>query len=95
MAGGVLGGDRLAEDHRTGLTEPRDDGGVVPRRPPLPQWGSHFGRHVGRVEDVLDADRHAVQRPGRLPLLAPEIGVLRLPPRDLRQHCLADQTNEP
>ena len=61
---GELGGHRLAEDHRAG--------GPQPSRPPPHRArgmrpacsdGAVLGRHVGGVDDVLDADRHAVQRP--------------------------------
>ena len=61
-----FGGHGLAHDHRAGLAQQRDRGAVAVRPAAGVQHGAVLGRHVGGVEDVLDADRNAVQRPHRL-----------------------------
>ena len=62
---GELAGDGLAEDHRAGgarrarrRRRRRRAVAAIDRR-------AHLGRQVDGVDDVLDADRHAVQRAAR------------------------------
>ena len=75
---GVFGGHRLAHDHGTGRAQAGDRIGVASRRAPGPQGRAELGRHVAGVEDVLDADRHAVQRPQRLAVPAMLVGGFSL-----------------
>ena len=63
-AKGELGGHRLAEDERAGLAECGDGGAVAGRLVALVERGAVPGGRFGGVEDVLHAERHAVQRPG-------------------------------
>jgi hypothetical protein len=63
MIDGKLGGHGLAQDHRARRAQPLDHRGVPGRPPPGVEWCAVLGRHVARVDDVLDADRDAVQRP--------------------------------
>jgi hypothetical protein len=79
-----LGGDRLAEDHRTRGAQQAHDRGVGARPPPGMEHRAVLGRHVGGVDDVLDADRQAVQGPERPAALALLVGGARLPERVLR-----------
>ena len=79
----VLRGHGLAHDHGASGAQPRDDRRVPPRRAARPQGRAELGRHVAGVEDVLDADRHAVERAQRLARLAMRVGGLRLPHRVL------------
>ena len=60
--GGKLRGDGLAEDDGTGGAQRRDAGGVLVGLAALEERRAVLGRHVGRVDDVLDADGYAVQR---------------------------------
>jgi hypothetical protein len=62
---GELGRGALAEDHCAREPQERHDGRVVHRPVVLIDWRAVGGRHVVGVEDVLDADRHAVQRTSR------------------------------
>ena len=62
---GEFAGDGLAQDHRAGRARERDAGGVGRRPVAAIDRRAHLGRQVGGVDDVLDADRHAVQRPAR------------------------------
>ncbi len=67
-----FGGDRLAHDDGAGAAQQRDDGGVTRWRPAGVQRRAVLRRHVGRVDDVLDADRHTVEwsdRPARQTVL--------------------------
>src|SRR5262249_22092757 len=73
-----FGGDRLAHDHRAGGAHQRDDGRVARRRTPGVQRRAVLGRHVRGVDDVLDADRHAVQRSDRLSRQSMLVGGARL-----------------
>ena len=57
--------------------------GVVARRAPLVQHRAVLGRHVGGVDDVLQADRHAVQRADRLARAPALVGGARLVEREL------------
>ena len=76
---GVLGGHGLAHDDRAGGAQAGHGRRVAARRAARPQRRAELGGHVAGVEDVLDADRHAVQRPDRLALLAVIVGRLGLP----------------
>ena len=59
---GEFASDGLAENHRAGRAHERDASGVGRRPMPAIDRRAHFGRQVGGVDDVLDADRHAVER---------------------------------
>ena len=63
---GILGGHGLADDDRAGRAQLRHRRRITPRRAAGPQGRAELGRHVAGIEDVLDADRHAMQRTGRL-----------------------------
>ena len=56
-----------------------DDRRVVKRPSALVEDGAVLGRQIARVDDVLQADRHAMQRPGRSSGGSKAIGGLRLP----------------
>ena len=62
MQVGEFGGDGLAEQQAAGLAGQRHAGGVALRLPALVDRRAPFGRHVGGVDDVLDAERHAGER---------------------------------
>ncbi len=62
---GELGRHRLADDHRARCAQPRDRRAVAHRLTALEQRRAAFGRIIGGIEDVLDADRNAVQRADR------------------------------
>ena len=62
---GELGGHGLAQDHRARGAQALDHRGVPGRPAPGVQHGAVLGRHVAGIDDVLDADRDAVQRPLR------------------------------
>ena len=79
----ALGGHRLAEDHRAGGAQAFHHDRVVARRAALVQHGAVLGRHVGGVDDVLHADRHAVQRADRLARALALVGRARLRERVL------------
>ena len=58
-----LGGHGLAEHRAAGAARVEDDARVVAGREAAPTSSLPIvGRQVARVEDVLDAERHAVQR---------------------------------
>ena len=63
MGAGELCRNRLAEDHRAGRPQDRHRRRI--RRRPVARVDrrAHLRRHVGGIENVLDADRHAVERP--------------------------------
>src|SRR5438876_902865 len=62
---GELGRDRLAEHDCAGGAGERDAGGVRRRAMALVDRRAIAGRYVGGVDQVLDCDRDAVQRPAR------------------------------
>src|SRR5262249_42755143 len=70
LGGGKLGGHGLADDDRPGLAECRDARAVAFGAPVRKQRGAVLGRHVSCLDDVLDAERHAIDRRA-LPALAP------------------------
>src|SRR3954468_9207386 len=61
MVVGELSRGGLAEDQAAGLLEERDARGVGLRAVAAVDRRAVLGRQVRRVDDVLDADRHAVQ----------------------------------
>ena len=79
-----LGGRGLAEDHGAGLAQPGDRRGILLRTPAGVEGRAIFGRHVFRVEDVLDRDRQAVERADRPPGLAMLVDRLGLGQRVVR-----------
>ncbi len=78
-----LGGHRLAHDHRAGLAQQRDRGGIAGRLAPGMQHGAVLGRHVVGVENIFHAHRHAVQRPERAALARASSSASRLGPHVL------------
>src|SRR5262249_22138442 len=60
---GVLRGHRLADQDRPGLAEPADDGRVLAGDAVGPELRARGSGPVEHVDDVLDADRDAVQGP--------------------------------
>ncbi len=52
----------LPSSSAAGLARQRDAGGVALRLPAFVDRRAPFGRHVLRVDDVLDAERHAGER---------------------------------
>jgi hypothetical protein len=69
--GGKFGGHGLAEHDGAGGAGERDAGGIGRRPATAIDRGPVRGRHVGGVDQVLDRDRHAVQRPARRLGVAP------------------------
>ena len=65
LVGRELGADGLAEDHRALLAQPGDAVRVALGPVPFVDRRAVGGRHVRRVDHVLDADRQPVQRPAR------------------------------
>src|SRR6476619_5527971 len=62
LGGGEFGGHRLAEDHRARFAQGNDACSIALGAPAEVYWGAVFGREVSSLDDVLDADRHAVDR---------------------------------
>ena len=76
---GEFGRDRLAEHDRPGGARQRDAGGVGRGTMARIDRRAVPGRHVGGVDQVLDRDRDAVQRPARgRRVAAPRRGERRL-----------------
>ena len=63
---GELGRHRLADDHAARLTQRRDARAVAVSPKTGEQRRAVLRRHVDGLDDVLDADRHAVNRRKRL-----------------------------
>ncbi len=61
---GELGGDGLAHNHGTGGAGQRHRRGIGRRPMTVVDRRAVAGRHIDAVDDVLDADRNAVQQPG-------------------------------
>ena len=61
MKVGQFGRYCLAHDDRTRSAEAVYDSGILARPPAGVSWRSVFGRHVGGVDNVLDADSESVQ----------------------------------
>ena len=74
--GGELGRHRLADDDGAGPAQRRDAGRILERPTPLEGRAAVLGRHVRRVDDVLDADGEPVQRADALAFLARRVGGL-------------------
>jgi hypothetical protein len=74
---GELGRDRLAEDHGARRPQPFRHGGIAHRATAGVDARPHFGRHVVRIEDVLEPDRDAVERPDRAAGFASFVGIAR------------------
>src|SRR6478672_11961487 len=66
MGGGEFGGGGFAEDDGAGLAERVNARGIAARFLALPHRRAWAGRHVGGLDDVLDGDRHAIDRRQRL-----------------------------
>ena len=66
MGGGEFRGRGLADDDGAGFAERMDAGGIAVRLLALEHRRALAGRHVGGLDDVLDRDRHAVDRRQRL-----------------------------
>ncbi len=62
LGGGKFGGDGLSNDHRAGFAQRRHAGGIALGAKAREQRRAVLGRHVGGLDDVLDADWHAVDR---------------------------------
>src|SRR6516164_7739821 len=75
LGGGKLGGYGLANNDRAGLAQCRDAGPVALGAPSREQRRAVLGRHVSGLDDVLDAQRHAVDRRA-LPPFAPTLSRL-------------------
>lgn len=58
---GPLRHGQLADDHRAGRAQPRDNRRVVCRAKVTKDGGAGRGRGVDRVAEILHADRYAVQ----------------------------------
>ena len=76
---GEFAGHGLAEDHGACRAHQRDAGGVGDGPVAAIDRRAHLGRQVGGVDDVLDADRHAMQRAAR----GTAVEVVRLAQREL------------
>jgi hypothetical protein len=74
----------LAEDHRTRRAQTSHHVAVIAWLATLQQHRAALGRHVRGVDNVLDADRHAVQRPDGLARAAHLVGDPGLGQRMLR-----------
>ena len=62
MGGGKFRRDGLAENDRTGFTQSLYTGGVEPGAVAIEQRRPHTRDHVGRIDHILHADWHAVDR---------------------------------
>ena len=80
---------RLADDDRSRLAQLADSGAVGIWPAPRKNRRTAFGRIVRGVEDVLDSDRNAVQRPGAL-----ATGLAAIERTRLRQRVLRIQMDE-
>ena len=76
-----FGRDRLAEDDRSGFAQRRDARAVAVSSKAGEQRRTVFRRHVDGFDDVLDADRHAVDRRKRLARPPAVRGAIRRRPR--------------
>ena len=76
MRAAELGCRGLAEHHRPGFAQRPDRGVVASGKIARVGYAAHLGRHVARLEEVLDPHRHAVdwrERPPRPPARAARI----------------------
>ena len=70
---GELRCHHFSEHHRPGFTQRSDAGRVASGAPAREQRRALLGRHVGGFDNILDAERHAVDRRQR-PAVAPARG---------------------
>jgi hypothetical protein len=75
---GELGGHRLADDDRAGGAQLRHYGGVAPRPASGGERRAKLSRVIRGIDDVLDRDRNAVERPDRPTLRAALVESARL-----------------
>ena len=61
----ILRRHRFSDDNRASRPQPAHDRRVALRPPSREDLAAEFGRHVGCVNDVLDRDWQAVERPKR------------------------------
>src|SRR5262249_26990263 len=61
---GELSRHGLAKQDAAGLATEGDAGRVTTGAPALMDWGPPLGRQVGRIDDVLNAERDAAEWPG-------------------------------
>ena len=66
MGAPELGRDGLSEDHRARLPQSPDGRVVPPGEVPAERLAAVLGRHVLRLEEVLDPHRHAIDGGERL-----------------------------
>jgi hypothetical protein len=59
---GEFAGRGLAQDHGAGAAQQRNASRIRRRPVAAIDRRTHLGRHIERIDDVLDPDRHAVQR---------------------------------
>ena len=64
--GGERRGRGLADDGRARLLQHHHDGRIAARPKAPVDRRAHLGREIRGIDDVLDADRNAAQRPGAL-----------------------------
>ena len=76
--GGEFRGHGLAHDHRAGAAQQSHHCRIAIRQASGVQHRAILGGHVGGVDDVLDAHRHAVQRARRESCGALLVGAPRL-----------------
>src|SRR5262245_64580590 len=84
-----LGRHSFTDDDRAGGAQPRYHGRIVAWPAAGQDRRAAFRRIVGRIDDVLDAHRHAVQRPDRPSAFAPFVTLARL-----RQSILRIEVSE-
>ena len=92
LGGGKLGGHGLADDDRARLAQCRDTRAVTLGSPAGEQRRAILGRHVSGLDDVLDAEWHAVNR-GALPAFGPapsRVISSRARPLEIKMHKGAD-----
>ncbi len=86
---GELGCHRLADDHRARLAQPGNRGGIRFRPAAGENRRAALGRKVGRIKDILDSDRDAVQRAN-----APATGLVPVERARLRQRVFGIEMGE-
>ena len=73
---GELRRNRLAQDNRAGFAQARDQKSVFAGFPAGVEDRAVLGGKVGGIDDVLDADRHAVERTDRQASHTERVGAL-------------------
>ena len=81
--GGELGHVELAQQHRSGLFQAGDDGGVVPGHEVVEHRGAAGGANALGVHLVFDRDGHAVERAAILAAGNLRLGVPGCLPRQV------------